>query len=223
MKLDYQVPADHTLTILALCRADGSLKGAMIYYLCHVNISNENVVQPDYPGAALRMLDDAFPDSMSVFLQDCTVDLRPNSVLGQRSVSAGYDKVFIFVEDFTNAYRDLLSLKTETIIPRFNVQRQLLELPLEGTLPVRELEERAKTAQGVQLEWAQTVLKKNNRPSEQLELSRVEYSDRLRLYTFSAEVSQCHAAYAHRVNPYAVYVVYTNGMIGYLSTAQQIE
>ena len=223
MKPNYQVPADHTLTILALRRADGSLKGAMIHYPCHANISNENAVQPDYPGAALRMLDDAFPGSMSIFLQGCTADLRPNSVLGQRFVSAGYDKVLVFAEDFANACRDLLSLKAEMIIPRFNVQKQLLQLPLEGVLPARELEERAKTAQGVQLEWAQTVLKKNNRPSEQLELSRIEYGDRLHFYTFSAEVSQYYAAYAREVDPYAVCIAYTNGMIGYLSTAHQIE
>lgn len=223
MKPNYQVSADHTLTILALRRADGSLKGAMIHYPCHANISNENAVQPDYPGAALRMLDDAFPGSMSIFLQGCTADLRPNSVLGQRFVSAGYDKVLVFAEDFANACQDLLSLKAEMIIPRFNVQKQLLQLPLEGALPARELEERAKTAQGVELEWAQTVLKKNNCPSEQLELSRIEYGDRLRFYTFSAEVSQYYAAYAREVDPYAVCVAYTNGMIGYLSTAQQIE
>ncbi|MEG1407611.1 MAG: alkaline ceramidase, partial [Ruthenibacterium sp.] len=43
------------------------------------------------------------------------------------------------------------------------------------------------------------------------------------LYTFNAEVSQYYAAYARCLVPGAVCAGYTNGMIGYVSTAEQIE
>lgn len=149
MKPNHQVPTDHILTILVLRHTDDSLKGAIIYYPRCANTSNENTVQPGYPGAALRILDDAFLGNMSTFLQSCTVDLRPDSALGQHFVSVSYDKVLAFAEGFANACRDLLNLKAEMIIPQFSVQKQLLELPLEGTPPARELEERVETAQGV--------------------------------------------------------------------------
>ncbi len=223
MKPNYQVPADQSLTILAFHRPEGSLKAAMVHYSCHANLSNENVVQPDYPGIALRMLDNAFPGSISIFLQGCTADLRPNSVLGQRFVPAGYEKALVFAEDFFQACRNLLARKAEVIKPHLHVSRQLVELPLEGVLPLDELEQRARTRQGVELEWTRAVLAKNNRPSEQLELSRINYSDHLHFYTFNAEVSQYYAAFARSFDPHAVCIAYTNGMIGYLSTAEQIE
>ncbi len=222
MKPNYEVPADQALTLIALRREDGSLKGTMIHYPCHANISNENAVQPDYPGVALRILDDAFSGSVSIFLQGCTADLRPNSVLGQRFVPAGYEKVLVFAEDFANICLNLLNQKGQTIIPQFSVRKQLLELPLDGVLSSQELEARARTAQGVEQEWAQTVQKKHNNSSEQLELSKIEYGDRLNFFTFSAEVSQYYAAYARSVDPHAVCVAYANGMIGYLCTSEQV-
>lgn len=51
----------------------------------------------------------------------------------------------------------------------------------------------------------------------------IDYGDRLRFYTFNAEVSQYYAAFARDLDPDAVCIAYTNGMIGYISTAEQIE
>ncbi|TCL56452.1 hypothetical protein EDC14_10505 [Hydrogenispora ethanolica] len=223
MRPNYQVSTDRTLTIAAFRRPDGSLKAAMVHYPCHANLSNENAVQPDYPGVALRLLDEAFPGSVSIFLQGCTADLRPNSVLGQSFVPADYKKVLVFAGDFFQACSNLLARKADAIIPHLCAKRQLVELPLEGVLPLPELEQRARTREGVELEWARAVLAKNNRPSEQLELSWIDYGDRLRFYTFNAEVSQYYAAFARSADPHAVCIAYTNGMIGYLSTAEQIE
>lgn len=223
MRPNYQVAADQRLTIVAFHRPEGSLKGAMVHYPCHANLSNENAVQPDYPGIALRMLDDAFPGSISIFLQGCTADLRPNSVLGQRFVAAGYEKALLFAEDFFGACQNLLARNGAVIAPHLLVRRQLVELPLEGMLSLDELEQRARTRQGVEGEWARAVLANQNRPSEQLELSRIDYGDRLHFYTFNAEVSQYYAVYARQLDPDAVCIAYTNGMIGYLSTAEQIK
>jgi len=223
MRPNYQVKADQRLTIVAFHRPDGSLKGTMIHYPCHANLSNENVVQPDYPGVALRMLDDTYQGSVSIFLQGCTADLRPNSVLGQRFVPAGYERVLQFAGDFFEACKVLLTQEGAVIRPHLRVKRQLVELPLEGVLSQEELEERARTGQGVEQEWAQAVIASQNRPSEQLELSMIDYGDRLRFYTFNAEVSQYYAAFARDLDPDAVCIAYTNGMIGYISTAEQIE
>jgi len=223
MRPNYQVAADQRLTVVAFRRPDGSLKGAMVHYPCHANLSNENAVQPDYPGVTLRMLDEAFPGSISVFLQGCTADLRPNSVLGQRFVPAGYERVVQFAQDFFEACKGLLTQNGTAIQPRLRTHCQRVELPLDGVLPMDELEQRARTGQGVEQEWARAVLANQNRPSEQLELSRIDFGDRLRFYTFNAEVSQYYAAFARGIDPDAVCIAYTNGMIGYLSTAEQIR
>ncbi|MEM1483335.1 alkaline ceramidase [Oscillospiraceae bacterium PP1C4] len=222
MKPNYEVPADHTLTILAFHRPDGSLKASMLHYPCHANLSDGNAVQPDYPGIALRMLDDTYSGSVSIFLQGCTADLRPNSVLGHRFISNSYERVLIFAEDFYNDCKALLQQKAEQITPQFRVKKQLLPLPLEGVLTMEELKIHSQTQQGVEREWAEAVLAKDNRPTEELELSWIDYGDHLRFYTFNAEVSQYYAAFARELDPKAICIAYTNGMIGYLSTAEQI-
>ena len=50
---NYYVAADTTLTIIGYYRENGTLKGTLIHYPCHANLSDQNVLQPDYPGIAL--------------------------------------------------------------------------------------------------------------------------------------------------------------------------
>lgn len=223
MKPNYEVKADQHLTAIALRRKDGSLKATMVHYACHANISNQNTVQPDYPGVALRLLDEAYPNSVSVFLQGCTADLRPNSVLGQRFVPAQYERVLTFAEDFAAACKELLGGQAKPIKPVLSLKTQQIILPLKGVISGDELNARAENAPGMDGEWARAVQKRGNPISEVLELTHIAYGDCLSFYTFNAEVSQYYAAYARELDPYAVCIGYANGMIGYLSTAEQIE
>lgn len=48
---NYDMPADHHLTVVRLERADGTVKGVLVHYPCHANLANGNAVHPDYPGA----------------------------------------------------------------------------------------------------------------------------------------------------------------------------
>lgn len=59
------------------------MKGVLLHYPCHANLANGNAVHPDYPGAALRMLDETFPGSVGVFLQGCTADLPAQQRAGR--------------------------------------------------------------------------------------------------------------------------------------------
>ena len=115
---NYDMPADHHLTVVRLERADGTVKGVLLHYPCHANLANGNAVHPDYPGATLRMLDEMFPGSVGVFLQGCTADLRPNSVLGERFIPQSYEGVQNFARQFTAHCEALLqSLSLIHIFP----------------------------------------------------------------------------------------------------------
>lgn len=74
---NYYVAADTTLTIIGYYRENGTLKGTLIHYPCHANLSDQNVLQPDYPGIALRLMDEQYPESISMFFRD----VRPISGL----------------------------------------------------------------------------------------------------------------------------------------------
>lgn len=98
---NYDMPADHHLTVVRLERADGTVKGVLVHYPCHANLANGQCGASGLSGAALRMLDETFPGSVGVFLQGCTADLRPNSVLGERFIPQSYEGVQNFARQFT--------------------------------------------------------------------------------------------------------------------------
>lgn len=219
---NYKVPADHKLTVISYIRKNGSLKGSMIHYPCHANLSNENFIQPDYPGIALRMLDESYPDSNSIFLQGCTGDLRPNSVLGEEFTPQNYEKTAIFAKAFFNKCKTLLETKGNKISPQLDIISSSAKLPLENLLSKEAVAAKLESDVLVDREWAQKVLEKDNRNYEKLEISYLRYGDIFSLYTLNCEISQYYAEYARKIDKNAICAGYTNGMIGYISTADQI-
>lgn len=138
---NYDMPADHHLTVVRLERADGTVKGVLLHYPCHANLANGNAVHPDYPGAALRMLDETFPGSVGVFLQGCTADLRPNSVLGERFVPQSYEGVQNFARQFAAHCEALLQSEGAALGEKVFITRTTRQLPLDQTGLEQSMEE----------------------------------------------------------------------------------
>lgn len=222
MRPNYAVPADWALTALGFYRRDGSLKGAMLHYPCHANLSNENAVQPDYPGIALRLLDEAFPGSLSLFLQGCTADLRPNSVLGDRFVPCDYERVRSFAQNFFQQCRTLLQRPGKSMDGALRVSSLFLKLPLDQPFEKSDVQAALHDPEEAKRQWAEKVIEKNFRPYETMEIACVVIAGQI-LFGFNAEMSQAYAAFARVICPGALCAGYTNGMIGYLAAAGQIR
>lgn len=222
MAPNYEVPADRNLTVLAMRDGDGVVRGLMVHYACHANLANNYELHPDYPGVALRMLDETYPDSVALFMQGCTGDLRPNSVCGTEFVPAQYNKVLQFAEIFANTCRRTMEGPAIPVKDGLRVAMEKLRLPLVNTRTRDELEELTRTGTDFQRFWAQTVLRRGNPASEVLEIMQIRYGSGCTIYALNGEVVQAYAAYARELDPEAVCAAYTNGMIGYISTAKEI-
>ena len=85
-----------------------------------------------------------------------------------------------------------------------------------------ELEELTRTGTDFQRAWAETVLARGNRASEVMEIMQIRYGSGCTIYTLNGEVVQAYAAFARELDPEAICAAYTNGMIGYISTAKEI-
>ncbi len=221
MQPNYAVPADHTLTALGFYRADGSLKSAIFHYPCHANLSDGNTVQPDYPGIAMRLLEAENPGCTSLFLQGCTGDLRPNSVLGARFIPCDYPRVQRFAADFAACCAALLKTKGNPLDGALAVYGMQLRLPLVQRFTLADVREMQGSPDEAHRQWACRVLEKELRPYETLALTRVQLAG-VPLYFFGAEVVQSYAEFARGLAPGALCAGYTNGMIGYLADAAQI-
>ena len=212
---------DRNLTVLVLRDDAGQVRGISLHYPCHANLAKGYSIHGDYPGAALRMLDERYPSSIALFMQGCTGDLQPNSVCGDEFVPASYEEVVEFASRFL----------------------QCCERAMAGAgLPV---EERLSVSSGARS--AARGAARRADASQWPKMSAVYRSSGRRRYSSAAitpmkrwscaasatEKAWCfirttrrssspYAAYARLLEPEAVSVGYTNGMIGYLSNAQQI-
>lgn len=222
MAPNYEVSVDRNLTIVGLYKEDGSLKGLMIHYPCHANLSDQNYIQPDFPGVVLRMLDKEYTDSVSIFLQGCTADIRPNVVLGDKFSPCTYEKVLEFANSF---YEDCCNtLKNEAQPLKFNINTIKKEVKLyqENLIEIEEIEEVKNSKSIVEGEWAEKVLEKGNRGYEVMEINKIEYADKITFLTFNGEISQYYSKFAKSLESNTISIGYTNGMIGYISTKEQI-
>lgn len=221
MRPNYQQPADHTLTLVRLSRPDGTVAATVVHYPCHANLANGNVVHPDYPGAALRRLDEDAPGSVSLFLQGCTADLRPNSVLGETFVPQDYEGVQKFAQQFYECCHQLLEQPGEPLGEGLLLKQCSVELPLDQS-GLQQALKLADQGEEADRQWKEKVLEKDCRPHEILELTLLRLGA-LPVFFMNAEVAQYYAAFAREQLPGALVTGYSNGMIGYLATAQQIR
>lgn len=221
MMPNYAVEPDRRLTVFSFYREDGSLKGRIVHYPCHANLSKDNELHPDYPGYALERMDSGHPGSVSIFLQGCTADMRPNCVLGDQFRAAQAAEVREFAKLFCADVEK--TVRRERPVGDGSKLRHLeVRLPVLQELSRQEVEARLEDGAEEVRQWADRVLKKNMRDYEVLELNVLELGGQP-LYFFNAEVSMYYAAAAREETPDAVCTGYTNGMIGYLCTADQIR
>lgn len=221
MKPNYEVEPDRTMTVFQFYRSDRSLKGRLVHYPCHANLSKDNDLHPDYPGYFLERLDEETPGSVNLFLQGCTADMRPNCVLGDQ-FRAGTEKD---VEAFAGYVCEAVgrAVKCETpVAPGMRRSRRQLRLPLVQDFTEADLDAYLKDSREEIRQWAEKIREKNLRNYETLEVSSLELGDQ-KIYFLNAEVSMHYAKVLREQFPGAVCAGYTNGMIGYLSSAAQIR
>lgn len=221
MMPNYQVEPDRTLTVFGFYRTDGSLKGRILHYPCHANLSKDNDLHPDYPGYVLEQLDGETPGSLHLFLQGCTADMRPNCVLGNQFRPGSREDVETFAAYMCEAVQKTVGRET-VVGPGMCLAQRFLSLPVEQDFTAHEVENRLGDCREEVRQWAVKVMEKKLRDYEVLELNSLLLGEQ-KFYFFNAEVSMYYAHAARNRVPGAVCIGYTNGMLGYLSTAEQIR
>ena len=222
MQPNYAIAADRHLTVLVLRDEAGTVRGIMAHYPCHANMCKGYSIHGDYPGSALRMLDELYPDSVALFLQGCTGDLRPNVVCGDMFIAATYEQMVDAAKRFVEDCQRAMSGHGFEVEGRLSNVTVKAELPLENVKTNEELEELVANGPAFEASWAAKVLERGNHDHEILELGLVRYGKGLSIYTLNGEVVQSYAAYARVLDPDAISAAYSNGMVGYFPNASEI-
>lgn len=223
MRPNFQVESDKKLTLLGFMGIDGEMKGIVVHYACHANVSGENTVQPDYPGITLKLLDKAYPNSVSMFWQGCTGDLRPLSVLGSHFASGDYEKCKEFAQDFFDDCQRALAQSGTRISEQISMGSEEILLPLDNRKSEEELQEILQSHDETWRNWALKVMEKGNPEAEKLRIKYVRYGKEMIVYFLGAELSQEYAAYVRSLVPAGLCTAYADGMLGYVCTEEQIK
>ena len=221
MRPNYEVEPDRTMTVFSFYRSDGSLKGRMVHYPCHANLSKDNDLHPDYPGYFLEQLDEETPGSLHLFLQGCTADMRPNCVLGDQFRAGTKEDVETFAGYVCEAVGEAVKHETP-VAPGMKRSRRQVRLPLAQDFTEADVDGYLVDSREEMRQWAEKVREKQLRNYETLEVSSLELGDQ-KFYFLNAEVSMHYAKVLRERFPGAVCAGYTNGMIGYVSSAAQIR
>jgi hypothetical protein len=217
-------PSDPELTVVAFERADGSPHSFLVHYACHPVISSANLISGEYPGAAMRALEDR-TGAVSLFLQGCSGDINPAGRAWPRFATGGEDEITRCGLALADRVLELRAAKGEHLAP-VPIRAESRELPLLFELTPTDGEIIAASMRpGVDGEWGRAFLDDASlrQPSATLAMQRLDIAQQLSLLTMNAEAVVEYGLFAKAVSAGTVLPVSCcNGMIGYVPTAVQI-
>ncbi|WP_171632929.1 neutral/alkaline non-lysosomal ceramidase N-terminal domain-containing protein [Paenibacillus plantarum] len=217
-------PVDHELRVIRFRKVDGNTKGLLVHYACHPVITRDNFVSSEYIGVAMEAVEQFIGEcTVAAFLQGTCGDINPGD--GERVIRGNNEVVMQVGKDFAACIIETLNKSMERITPcSLQWEKSIVELPLVSLPERRQLEITAQSS-GVLGEWSNLMLARLERlsPSILLELSVLNLADGLTLLGMNAEVVVEYGLYIKQLSKGTVLPIgYTNGMFGYIPTAQQL-
>lgn len=226
MKPNVDGATDPDVNVVRYTRLDGTHKGIMFHYTCHPTTTRENVVSSEFPGVAMERVEKSVGHSvMTTYLQGCCGDIRPALIHDDEFMDGTSEDVDALGETLARQVMDILNKPMERLVPQLHeIRLRQIRLPL-ATLPNQEDLQRLHTEAGVLSEWSQLLLNNPSRlqPDAELELCWLRIADGLSFIGINGEpVLQYGLAIKQLSGGKALPLGYTNGMIGYIPTAEQL-
>lgn len=220
-------PYDPEVTVIRFrsC-ATGTAAGVWFHYACHPTTTGENAVTSEFPGVAAETIAEAVGRHVPVsFLQGCCGDLRPALVKEGAFYRGSRDDVRRLGEQLGQEVIRVLEGRMEVLPPAALESRKAqVMLPFASVPEIAELQAEA-DAEGVRGEWSRLLLAQPERlqPAVPLELTHLQLAEGLSVLAMNAEVVVEYGKYIKALSGGSVLpLAYSNGMIGYVPTAEQI-
>jgi hypothetical protein len=217
-------PTDPELSVVAFERVDGSPHSCLVHYACHPVISSANLISGEFPGAAMRALEER-TGAVSLFLQGCSGDINPTDRDLTRFASGGEDEIDRCGLTLADQVLSVFTATGEELVP-VPIRSEVLDLPLMfESIPSDAELISASMRPGVDGEWGRELLADPSlrHPAATLAIRRLDIAEKLSLLAMNAEVVVEYGLFAKAISAGAVLPVSCcNGMIGYVPTAAQI-
>lgn len=214
-------PVDRELTVLRYkSGADDRVKALLVHYACHPVVTSDNLVSSEFTGVAMERLEQAIGDgAICAYLQGSCGDINPREMGGDAQVvKLGYQLASDVNQVLAGDMRRAASIHLRSV-------RTSVALPLQ-TLPEREYLASLTDDSGVMGEWSRKLLagREGIPASMTLEMTGLALAEGFALLAMNAEVVVEYGLYLKAASNKAVVpLAYSDGMIGYIPTARQLE
>ncbi|MBP1994044.1 neutral/alkaline non-lysosomal ceramidase N-terminal domain-containing protein [Paenibacillus eucommiae] len=221
-------PNDQEVTVIRFKDASSGTKALFVHFTCHPTVTPDNYLSAEYCGAAMRSVESALGDEApALFLQGCTGDVRPALINDEgRFFGGSVKEVNERADLLAEAVFEVLNRPLEQLEPCALAGERIL-LPLDlAHLPTREeLESLQRTGEEGTRKWAQQMLEQPElvTASIPLDIVRLDIAEGLSLLAMNGEMVMEYGLFTKEQSGGAVLPLgYSNGMVGYVSTAQQL-
>jgi hypothetical protein len=215
---------DERLTVVRCVTADGKNKGILVHFTCHPTTTDANEVTSEFCGVATEILDGIWGDGVSCFLQGCCADIRPSLYQDDRFYKGDQRDVERLGAILADGVSNLLSAPMTKLEPApLQGWIQHVTLPFERIPTVADIAEEPGDSEVI-AEWKRMMRDHLPETEAALQIQLVQLARGLSLVAMNGEmVVEYGLAIREATEHQALPIGYSNGMIGYVSTARQID
>ncbi|SDN08910.1 Neutral/alkaline non-lysosomal ceramidase, N-terminal [Fictibacillus solisalsi] len=216
---------DSEVILLQFLTVTGNMKALLTHYTCHPTTTGDNAVSSEFPGHAMTVLEESYNQRfVAGYLQGCCGDIRPALIKDGQFYRGKQEDIERLGMKLAKKIDEVLTNGqwSGVEVEEFQVHSSEIRLEFYDQHGFEE------TIQPVEMksEWKRAVQKKffgqgNTVP---LQMTLWKISSSLSFLAFNAEVVteyglQLKEKYEGKIIP----LPYSNGMIGYVPTANQIS
>lgn len=216
-------PVDRELTVLRFKSAlDERTKAVLVHYACHPVVTADNLVSSEFTGVAMEELEQSLGDgAICAYLQGACGDINPND----RDMGGDAQVVMLGCRLADDVNRVLEGAMRPANTVSLRSMRMSVALPLQA-LPDREYLESRSGEPGVMGEWSRKLLSRQEGipANMSLQMTGLALAEGFVVLAMNAEVVVAYGLYLKSASDKAVIpLAYSDGMIGYIPTAKQLE
>lgn len=190
---------DPELRVFVFTTSAGKKKGVLTHYACHPTLSARNAVSAEFSGYAMDQLESRHDSStVCAYLQGCCGDINP---VRPEVAESDRDAVSIVGKRFANDVEAILSVELERLEPAMLAGRRSTTV-----LPFAEI----------------PTPPHKSREQALFEITKLNIAEGLTFIAMNGEMVVEYGLFLKSRFPDLVPLAYSNGMIGYITTAEQL-
>ncbi|NQX64235.1 neutral/alkaline non-lysosomal ceramidase N-terminal domain-containing protein [Paenibacillus qinlingensis] len=222
-------PIDPEVSVIRFCsKLTNETMGVMFHYTCHPTTTDYNFISSEFPGIAMGCVEEAIGGgAIASYLQGCCGDIRP-ALIQEDVFFRGDDRdVQRFGKQLSDVVLHVLKRPMEELSPSWiHASTTEVNLPFQYNPTIDQLQT-GSFEQGMMGAWHRMLLEnaKRNAVHIPLKMNLLTIAEGLTFLAMNGEIVVEYGLFFKKCDPSrgVLPLAYSNGMVGYVPTAKQIE